>query len=129
MERISIFNYEAFYLDYLEGRLNQEDSALLLLFLESHPELIVEDGLDSFAIDENELSAITLFPNPTRDFLTVSGLSNNQNFSWQIIDLIGRELKQDFANAENTEIDVQNLATGVYILILEHQKAVKFIKE
>jgi hypothetical protein len=53
MERISIFNYEAFYLDYLEGRLNQEDSALLLLFLESHPELIVEDGLDSFAIDEN----------------------------------------------------------------------------
>ena len=25
----------------------------MLLFLESHPELIVEDGLDSFAIDEN----------------------------------------------------------------------------
>jgi hypothetical protein len=42
-ERISIFNYEAFYLDYLEGNLGEEDTALLLAFLEEHPELIEED--------------------------------------------------------------------------------------
>ena len=42
-ERISIFNYEAFYLDYLEGNLGVEDTALLLVFLEENPELKMED--------------------------------------------------------------------------------------
>ena len=43
MERISIFNYEAFYLDYLEGKLSENDTALLLAFLEEYPELIIDD--------------------------------------------------------------------------------------
>lgn len=42
MEKISIFNYEAFYLDFLEGNLNEEDVAMLLDFLKKHPELEVE---------------------------------------------------------------------------------------
>jgi hypothetical protein len=42
MERISIFNYEAFYLDYLEGNLSEEDTKMLLLFLEEHPECRME---------------------------------------------------------------------------------------
>lgn len=45
MEKISIFNYEAFYLDFLEGNLSEEDSLLLLKFLEQHPELKVEDDM------------------------------------------------------------------------------------
>jgi hypothetical protein len=43
MERISIFNYEAFYLDFLEGNLSEEDAALLLAFLVENPQLKVED--------------------------------------------------------------------------------------
>jgi len=39
MEHISIFNYEAFYLDFLEGTLSEEDTALFLKFMEEHPEL------------------------------------------------------------------------------------------
>jgi hypothetical protein len=42
-ERISIFNYEAFYLDHLEGNLGEEDTALLLQFLANHPDLIVDE--------------------------------------------------------------------------------------
>ena len=38
MEKISIFNYEAFYLDYLEGNLNEQDTAMFLAFLEEYPE-------------------------------------------------------------------------------------------
>lgn len=45
MERISIFNYEAFYLDYLEGNLNEGDTALLMEFLDKHPELRMEDEI------------------------------------------------------------------------------------
>lgn len=50
MEHISIFNYEAFYLDFLEGNLNEEDTLLLLNFLEQHPELKVDN--DTFALLE-----------------------------------------------------------------------------
>jgi hypothetical protein len=43
MEHISIFNYEAFYLDFLEGTLSEEDTALFLKFMEEHPDLRLED--------------------------------------------------------------------------------------
>jgi hypothetical protein len=43
MERISIFNYEAFYLDYLEGNLSASDTEMLMQFLEEHPECRLEE--------------------------------------------------------------------------------------
>lgn len=53
MERISIFNYEAFYLDFLEGNINEEDTAMLMEFLKKHPELVVDmDELPSLEIEE-----------------------------------------------------------------------------
>ena len=56
MEHISIFNYEAFYLDFLEGNLNEEDTRLFLQFLEAHPELKVEEELPSFEVQGSLLS-------------------------------------------------------------------------
>lgn len=43
MKKISIFNYEAYYLDYLEGNLSDEDVVELLAFLDKHPELKLEE--------------------------------------------------------------------------------------
>ena len=58
MERISIFNYEAFYLDFLEGNLNEEDTALLMEFLEANPDLILDDtSLPSFGVETFHLDA------------------------------------------------------------------------
>lgn len=54
MERISIFNYEAFYLDYLEGNLSEEDTRMLMEFLETHPECRLEtEELLSFEEDSD----------------------------------------------------------------------------
>lgn len=58
MEKISIFNYEAFYLDYLEGNLSEEDAALLLAFLEQHPELKLDD--DHLPVLEEDLAQLDL---------------------------------------------------------------------
>lgn len=52
MEHISIFSYEAFYLDFLEGTLSEEDTALFLKFMEEHPELRLED--ESFVAMDDE---------------------------------------------------------------------------
>lgn len=44
--KITKENYEAYYLDALEGTLSTEEHALLLAFLEDHPELVVDlEGL------------------------------------------------------------------------------------
>ena len=43
MEKISVFNYEAYYLDYLEGNLSEGDIKLLLAFLDEYPECKVMD--------------------------------------------------------------------------------------
>lgn len=42
MSKIDIHNYEAFYLDYLEGNLSEEDTAQLMLFLDSNPDIKAE---------------------------------------------------------------------------------------
>ena len=56
MERISIFNYEAFYLDFLEGNLNEEDHALFLKFLADNPELeIIDEGLPTLDVENPSL--------------------------------------------------------------------------
>ncbi|OFZ67606.1 MAG: hypothetical protein A3D92_25205 [Bacteroidetes bacterium RIFCSPHIGHO2_02_FULL_44_7] len=43
MDRISIFNYEAFYLDFLEGNLSEDDTALFMAFLAENPDLKLDD--------------------------------------------------------------------------------------
>ena len=47
--KINTENYEAFYLDYLEGNLDQETSLDLFAFLAKHPDLQVEDLGPTFA--------------------------------------------------------------------------------
>jgi len=52
MEKIHLNNYEAWFLDYLEGRLHAEEVAELMLFLEKHPELkALLEEVEPIAID------------------------------------------------------------------------------
>ena len=42
MEKIDLNNYEAYFLDYLEGNLSEQDGDALMVFLGNHPDLLVE---------------------------------------------------------------------------------------
>lgn len=42
-ETVNLYNYELFYLDFLEGNLNEEDQVQLLAFLEKYPALKLND--------------------------------------------------------------------------------------
>lgn len=53
MENITTYNYEAFYLDYLEGNLSEEGTVMLLQFLENHPDLKSELELDEDVLEFN----------------------------------------------------------------------------
>ncbi|MCE3296715.1 MAG: hypothetical protein K0R65_2429 [Crocinitomicaceae bacterium] len=48
---VNIENYEAFYLDYLEGNLDEEQMRAFLQFLDQNPELKMEEDLPSFKED------------------------------------------------------------------------------
>lgn len=64
---ITFENYEAFYLDYLEGNLDKEQAAAFKLFLEQHPELKIEDELNltledtNTTLDKSFLDSIKVF--------------------------------------------------------------------
>lgn len=61
---IDLHNYEAFYLDFLEGRISKKEEAELFAFLERHPQ---------YKVDVQDMAMATLKPEPVR-FDDASGL-------------------------------------------------------
>ena len=47
-------NYESYYLDFLEGNLNEKETTLLLVFLDKNPLLKLEDSAFSIIYSDDE---------------------------------------------------------------------------
>lgn len=94
MERISIFNYEAFYLDFLEGNLNEEDTALLLDFLEKHPDLMV-DAEEWPVLESPAISIDTTFINGLKETDYEVDAVSAENVEQFIIAAVERQLSED----------------------------------
>jgi surface protein len=80
--------------------------------------LSTEDYLNS--------ESITIFPNPTNDFLMINGIENSVNIS--IYNLLGAKV---IAKSNTDKIDVSELSKGVYIINISDgvsQTNKKFIK-
>ncbi len=81
------------------------------------------------SIAENVISAFKVFPNPTSDYLRINspdGLEMNSHA--EIIDLFGRKIRVINLLQGDNQIDVSNLATGVYTIRVNN-KISKFIKQ
>lgn len=65
----------------------------------------------------NELKAV-LFPNPTKDFLTIKGLTNGEQLEIKLISSIGKLVKQDTTKIAQgmSMIDLRELNNGVYFI-------------
>lgn len=76
---------------------------------------------------------ITLYPNPNNGYFNVLIKNSQEQYVIKIVDLYGREVYKSYANSTITEINLSNLASGVYVLTLsssnETVQAFKFIKE
>ena len=75
---------------------------------------------------------IFIFPNPTTDFVTVNmeGLEfNNEQRSYQLYDMQGRLLKQSTINHSETQINLTDLSSSIYILqVYFNNKVLKTFK-
>lgn len=88
-------NYEAFFIDYIDGNLSAEMTAELFLFLETNPDLKEElEGLESFSLPENEEQF------PSRDALK-RGAINAENLSWYL----AASTEHDLSAVEQKQLD------------------------
>ena len=79
------------------------------------------DGSEPTSVEGATARGIILYPNPTQDRLVVQGAEGQ---TLRVYDLQGRLLKQ----AESTEVQVEDLANGTYLLQIGTQ-VVRFIKQ
>lgn len=76
--------------------------------------------------DFNENKNVRLFPNPSSDFIQISGLFQNETYS--IYTILGSQVAT--GNISNDEkINIENFKRGVYFLTFGNGNAIKFIKE
>jgi len=87
------------------------------------------------AVDEVTLVQNTDFvvaPNPANNFITISGIETAAITSISVTDINGRIVKnQSFENVSEVEMNVSDLAQGLYILNIgskDVKTAQKFIK-
>jgi len=76
-------------------------------------------------IDENDLTNIKLFPNPTKDKLTISVDGETEPLTLIVEDLNGRVIdnyRNLISGKGSYEIDLTNYDTGIYIIRLENSK-------
>jgi hypothetical protein len=67
-----------------------------------------------------------VFPNPSTDFVQVSGLTENKNY--EIYNVLGAQIKKGTVN-NNEQIDIQNLRSGLYLLKFKNENTVKIKKK
>ena len=69
---------------------------------------------------------LKLYPNPSKDFIQVSGLAETEKYS--IYNVIGVEVAKGTI-VNNNSIAIQHLTNGMYFLKFDNANSIKFIKE
>ena len=80
-------------------------------------------GNEEVSLDSKK---ITIFPNPTSDFIRISGLKKVENY--RIYNILGSEIKKG-SISDDEKIDIQNIANGLYLLKFDNGNTIRFIKE
>lgn len=68
-------------------------------------------------VNEINQNAVTIYPNPAEDLLTIKGLTEETALTYAIYSLNGDQLVQQELDLSNT-IDIKQLASGMYMLQL-----------
>ncbi|WP_335977678.1 T9SS type A sorting domain-containing protein [Gaetbulibacter jejuensis] len=69
---------------------------------------------------------ITIFPNPSSDFIQISGLTKTEKYI--LYNILGTKIRNGVIS-DNEKMDIQNLTKGLYFLKFENEHTIKFIKE
>jgi hypothetical protein len=78
------------------------------------------------SVDENGLESVSLYPNPANDKLFLEGLEEDCEIS--IYNAMGMKVKTMTLQGD-AEINISGLPAGLYLLRIDNQRTLKFIKE
>ncbi|OEJ98795.1 hypothetical protein A8C32_06250 [Flavivirga aquatica] len=68
---------------------------------------------------------IKVYPNPTRGLITITNLSKGDRLTWKLYNITGQIIK----SGTQTEIDIEEINKGLYILNINDNFNVKVIKQ
>jgi uncharacterized delta-60 repeat protein len=77
----------------------------------------------------NENSSYIIYPNPTANTLNIETKKINQEELIEIRNTLGQTVYQSNLKNQNTQINLQDFKSGIYLLSLGNKAAIKFIKE
>jgi hypothetical protein len=79
---------------------------------------------DPVSIRDIDASTLSIYPNPTTNFIQIKGIENaNQNTTLEVYSIIGKKvLTQNIPAVNEAKINVQNLENGVYLVKLFDQQ-------
>lgn len=80
------------------------------------------ESSDPTSTDETKSRFIMAYPNPVKEYITISGVNDDAKIS--IVNMQGVEVLK----TQGAKVNVSNLAEGSYILVVEGEK-MKFIKK
>ena len=79
----------------------------------------------STGVDENDMNALSIYPNPATNSIRIEGLEGNRDV--QIYNALGEMVKSVNVNADQ-EIGIEELASGIYMVRCGRQ-AIRFVKQ
>lgn len=85
--------------------------------------------VSALGIDEHELDAIHVYPNPTSDFLSIQFNEDVSESYIQLIDALGRIVLVTKVQAKEIKLDVSKLEPGVYYINIDGVRPVPFVKQ
>jgi hypothetical protein len=89
---------------------------------------VVASGALSLDYFSEELSKVTIYPNPVLERLNIQNLKNVNISNIKITDLSGKEVQSNIDLKSDKSIDVSSLSSGTYILSVKTENANRFIK-
>jgi hypothetical protein len=98
----------------------------------------VQQSVELFTLSNPDLTTVNLttitYPNPTSDYIVLAiSDANITNLSYVLYDIQGSEVTKGITAQSNTQIDMQSLATGTYVLKVNQKnqelKTFKIIKK
>ena len=69
---------------------------------------------------------INVYPNPTVDYITIEGIDDIPNKRLRLLDLAGNSIR--LINQTDNRIDVTDLTTGTYFIMIESETGVQYAK-
>lgn len=89
--------------------------------LNSHITII--EGNHPLSVNDAGLLQFTVYPNPTSGILNIRNPEGVLGASYEIVDVLGRNIKAGTLETSETSIDVSSLTKGIYVLNLRNDQA------